>query len=101
MLTSASPRNERDGRRDLEVDDRFEADAPHRLEVAGAGDADDQRGEQQRRDDHLDHPQERVGERLHRDAKAGPEVADDDADDETDEDLRRQIEAALARNRRA
>ena len=64
---------QRDGRRDLEVDDRLQADAPHRLQVAGAGDADDQRREQQRRDDHLDHPQERVGERLDGDAERRPD----------------------------
>ena len=36
---------QRDRRRDLEVDDRLHADAAHRLQVAGAGDADDQRRE--------------------------------------------------------
>ena len=74
------PEEQRDRRRDLEVDDRLQADAPHRLQVAGAGDADDQRREEQRRDDHLDHPQEGVGQRLDGDAEAGPEVADEDAE---------------------
>ena len=55
---------QRDRRRDLEVDDRLQPDPAHRLQVAGAGDADHERREQQRRDDHLDHPQEGVGERL-------------------------------------
>ena len=68
-LTSARPEHERDRRRHLEVDDRLEADAPHRLQVARAGDADHQRREQQRGDDHLDHPQEGVGERLDADAE--------------------------------
>ena len=67
--------------------------------IAGAGDADDERGEQQRRDDHLDHAQERVGERLHLLGEAGdvhavgvgrrPEIADHDAEDEAGENLRR------------
>jgi hypothetical protein len=61
---------------------------------------DDQRREQQRRDDHLDHPQEGVGERFHATAEGGPEIADDDADDETDEDLRRQSSVGSARRRR-
>ena len=61
---------QRDRRRHLEIDDRLQPDAAHRLQIAGAGDADDERREQQRRDDHLDHAQERVGERLDGDADA-------------------------------
>ena len=83
------PEEERNGRGDLEVDDRLQADAPHRLQVAGAGDADHQRREQQRRDDHLDHPEKGVGQRLDGDTKAGPEMADEDAEHEADEDLGR------------
>ena len=75
------------------------ADAAHRLQVAGAGDADDQRREQQRRDDHLDHAQEGVGERPDGDAELGPELADDDAEQQPDEDLRRDARHATAARR--
>ena len=85
-VDDAKPEKQRDRGRDLEIDDGLEADAAHRLQVAGARDADDQRRKQQRRDDHLDHPQERVGDRLDLLAEAGgvhavrvrrrPQVAD-------------------------
>ena len=59
---------QRHRRRHLEPDDGLQPDASHRLQVAHAGDADDEGREQQRRDDHLDHAQEGVGDRL--DARA-------------------------------
>ena len=74
----------------LEIDDRLEADSPERLQIAGAGDAGDERRKKQRRDDHLDHPQERIGERLDRDSCARPDSPEDGARDEPDEDLRRE-----------
>ena len=43
---------------------------PIDLQIAAARDADHQRREQQGRDDHLDHAQEHVGQRLDRDADA-------------------------------
>ncbi|AAQ58874.1 hypothetical protein CV_1199 [Chromobacterium violaceum ATCC 12472] len=43
----------------------FAADAAHGLGVAHLGDADHQRGDHQRGDDHLDQPQENVGEDGH------------------------------------
>ena len=42
---------------DFEVDDGLQADAAHALEIAAAGDAVDQRAEDQRRDDGADQPQ--------------------------------------------
>ena len=47
--------DQRERRDDLEVDDRAQPHAPDDLDVAGARDAGDQRREDQRRDDHLDH----------------------------------------------
>src|SRR5581483_388872 len=86
---------QRDGRGELEVDDRLQSDPAHRLEIAGAGDADDERREDQRRDDHLDHAQEGVGERLDADAERRPQIADRDPEHEPGNDLGRQA-AALA-----
>ena len=77
-----------DRRRDFEVDDRLQSDAAHRLQIAGPGDADDQRGEHERRDDHLDHAQERVGQRLHADAERWPEIADGNPEHQPGDDLR-------------
>src|SRR5207247_4937627 len=52
--------------------------------------------------DHLDHPQKCVRQRLDRDADVGPEIADSNADEQPDEDLRRQTRgAAAAPGRRA
>ncbi len=93
-----------DGGGDLEVDDRLEADAPQRLQVAGAGDAGDERRKEKRRDDHLDHPQKRIGQRLDRNPRARPDGSEDRARDEADEDLRRERRAPAGgglRDRRA
>ena len=46
---------------DFEIEDGLDADAAHALQIAAAGDADHQRGEDQRRDDGADQPQENVG----------------------------------------
>ena len=42
--------------------DRAEADPAERRGIAHMRDAGDQRGEHQRRDDHLDQPQEQIGD---------------------------------------
>jgi hypothetical protein len=65
--------------RQLEPDDRLEPDPPHRFQVAAAGDADDKCREQQRCDDHLDHAQEHVRQRLDGYARGRPDSPDQDA----------------------
>ena len=50
---------------DLEVDERLDAHAADALDVAVAGDADDEHGEDERSDDALDEPKEDVGEEAH------------------------------------
>jgi hypothetical protein len=97
-VDESQAKKEGDRRGHFEVDDRLEPNPAHRLHVARAGDADDERRKQQRRDDHLDHAQEDVGERfdlfgeagdVHAiDVRRGPEVADEDAEHEPDENLR-------------
>ena len=93
--------DQRDRRDDLEVDDRAQAHPADDLDVARAGDAGDQRREDQRRDDHLDHPQEQLAERTEVDGRGGVVLADDPADDdaerEADEDLLRQRRSAARR----
>jgi hypothetical protein len=59
-LTTPSPRNSAKRGDDFEIDDGLGADAAHALEIAAAGDAGHQRGEQQRRDDGADQPQKHV-----------------------------------------
>ena len=46
------------------VAERFEADAPELAHVADAGDADDERGEDERDDDHQQQPQEELADGL-------------------------------------
>jgi hypothetical protein len=88
---------------DLEIDDRAQAHAADVLEVPGAGDARDQRAEQQRRDDHPDHADEDLAERLdgvddflagHWVKRADP-VAGDQADGQADHDLHRRRDSGL------
>ncbi|MNF61221.1 hypothetical protein D3C84_428570 [compost metagenome] len=54
----------RHGGHHLEVDDGLQADAAELLGVAHAGDADDERGDDDRNDDHLDQADEDVAGRL-------------------------------------
>ena len=100
-FTSPSPRNERNRRRDLEIDDRLQPDTPHRLEIAGARNADDERGEDERRDDHLDQPEERIGERLDRHTRGRPHDADEDAKDKTEKNAGGRTEGHEADDRSA
>ena len=53
-LTAPETDEEGKGRHALEVEQRLESDAADLADVAGPGDADDQRGEDQRGDDRLD-----------------------------------------------
>ena len=98
------PDAERDGGDDLEIDDRAQPHAADDLDVAGAGDAGDQRREDQRRDDHLDHPQEQLAEGAEVRRPLGMGRADDpsrrDADRKTDENLLGEGNAAAGRRRR-
>src|SRR5207237_6030787 len=65
-------------------------EAPTLADVAGTGDADDERGEDQRRNDGLDEVQEEDGERPDGDAPLRRDSAEDHAEDQADEDLRRE-----------
>ena len=56
------PDEQRERRDDLEIDQRLDAHAADLSQVGMAGDADDERGEQQRRDDGPDQPQEDLAE---------------------------------------
>ena len=76
--------HERERRDDLEVDDGAQAHAADDLHVAGAGDAGDQRREDQRRDDHLDQAQEELAEGPEVGGRRGVVLADDPADDDAD-----------------
>ena len=75
---------------DLEVDERLHAHPPDLAEVGVAGDADDQRREEQRRDDGADQPQEDLAEEPERDGQVREEVADLGADDDGDENPERE-----------
>src|SRR6185437_11761711 len=56
---------QRNGGNDFKVNERLDAHAADALDVAVAGDADDEHGEDERGDDALDEPQEDVGEEAH------------------------------------
>ena len=71
--------DEGDGGDDLEVDDRAKPHPADDLHVAGAGDAGDERREDQGGDDHLDHPEEELAEGPEVDRPLGMEPADDPA----------------------
>ena len=58
--------DQRDRADDLEIEQRIAAGLADLLHVLHAGDADDDRAEDDRRDDHLDQLDEAVAERLHR-----------------------------------
>ena len=68
-----------DRRGHFEIHDRFQTDTAERFQVSRTGDANHERGKEQRRDDHLDQPQEGVGQRANRDTERWPEVSNDDA----------------------
>ena len=89
---------QRERRDDLEVDHRAQPHAADDLEVARAGDAGDQRREDQRRDDHLDQAQEELAERPEVERPGRVVRLDqgtgDDAECQADEDLLGQREAA-------
>ena len=70
---------------DLEVDERLDAHAADALEVAVAGDADDEHGEDERSDDALDEPQEDVGEEAQLHGELRRVEAELRADDHRDE----------------
>ena len=55
---------EREGRNDLEIDERLHADAADLLGVLDMGDAGDDRAEDDRRDGHFDELDEAVAQRL-------------------------------------
>ena len=86
--------DERDRRRDLEVDERLHAHAPDGLHVARPADAEDDRREDERDDEHLDEADEGLREESER--LVGPrvrlgrkEMPEDDAEDQRVEDERR------------
>ena len=72
-MTSAKRRD------DLEVDQRLAADPPDLLHVAGAGDAEHDRAEDDRADQHLDEGDEPVAERLQLDRGRRVHIAEDAA----------------------
>src|SRR5205814_10082512 len=86
-VNDGEPDEERGGRDDFEVDERFRAHAPDFFQRAAAGDPDDDGGENQRRDDGLDEVEEDVAQEVNGVPPIGPEIADRAADDEADEDL--------------
>ena len=86
-LTIDEADDQRERADDLEVEQRVAAGLADLLHVLHAGDADDDRAEDDRRDDHLDQLDEAVAERLHRRAGLGKEVAEQNADDDRDDHL--------------
>ena len=78
---------EGEGRQDLEIEDRLDADPPHLLEVTGARDAEHHHAEDEWRNDHLDELDEAVAEGLQGDGKVGCRDPEDDPQDQRHEHL--------------
>ena len=71
-----------------EVAERLGDDAPQLADVAHPGDAGDDGQENNRRDDHLDQPDEGIAQRLHGHAGVGIEMADQSANEDRCKNLR-------------
>ena len=87
--------DQRERRDDLEVDQRPDADAADLLHLAHVRDADDDRGEHDRRDQHLDELDEAVAERPHGGAPLGRHEPENHAGGDADQDL--DVEALQSR----
>ena len=72
---------------DLEIDQRFQADAADALQIAHRGDAVHDGAEDHRRDHHLDQRDKAVAKRLQRLAEIGIKMSDCDAECDRDENL--------------
>src|ERR1700674_5053711 len=72
---------------DLEIDESFRAHASYFFQRAAAGNPDDDGGEDERRDDRFDEVKEDVAQEVNGVPPVGPEIADDAADNEANEDL--------------
>src|SRR5213592_2843158 len=85
--------HQRDGRDDLEVDERAQADAPHVFHRAHVCDANDDGRENDRGDHHLHELDETVAERLHRRGSFRRDEPDTDPKRDADQDL--EVEARI------
>ena len=83
-MPTIKPDHQREGRNDLEIDQRLDADAADLLGVLDMRDARDHRAEDDRRDHHLDQLDEAVAERL--DPVVGREIGPQPADHDTEHD---------------
>ena len=79
--------DQREGRDDLEINQRPDADAPEFFEVAHRGDAMHHRAENDWRDDQFHQLDEAVAERFQAHAEPGLEMPDRDADGDGDQHL--------------
>ena len=86
----------RDGGHELEIDDGFEADAAHLLDVACAGYAVDEGAEDERGDDGFDEAQEDVAERRELDSSGRGCDAQGETGGHSDEDPRGEGQEGLA-----
>lgn len=79
--------HQRERRDDLEIDQRAHADATDLLHVAHLRDAEHHGAENDRREQHLDELDERIGERLERDGYVGEHDPDERTDGDADQYL--------------
>ena len=81
------PDDEGQGGHDLEIEERLEADAADRPQVAHAADAGDDSGEDDRTDEHLDQLDEGVAQRLEGGPEFRLEVAEQNARHDAEQHL--------------
>ena len=86
QVDRGEPQKQRERGDDFEVDDGFQADAAHALQIAAARDAIYQRAENQRRDDGADQPQEDGADRAELPRYTGRKRAQSHARGHADED---------------
>src|ERR1043166_1152021 len=90
QVNDAESNEECDGGNDFEVEQRLQTHAANFFQVAGAGNAVDQRGENKWRNDRLDEVEENISEEVNVVAPDGLHVTKQTAQHEADQDLRGQ-----------
>ena len=78
-IDHSQPDDQRCGRDNFKIDQRFDAHATDLAQCTGAGDTDNDRGEDEGRDDRLDQVDKDVAQKINRVPPIGPHPANHDA----------------------
>ena len=86
-FTIAETDEQRDRGDDFKVEQRLRAHPPDLFQIAAAGNADDERRKNQRRNDRLDEVKKNVAQEIDVVAPLGTEIAEHSADHQPDQNL--------------